>query len=98
LIILKTITRKDVCIQISELLNQDPILVDDIINCFFDCFKESIVAGDKVELRNFGIFQMQRRAPKVGRILATNTPINIPAANYLSFKPGKEMKDKVNEK
>lgn len=93
---MKAVTRKDICSKIAEDLNLEPELVDDIILNFFDAFKKVILAGDKIELRNFGVFQMLTRQAKVGRNLKTNEPINLPARRYLSFKAGKEMKDKVN--
>jgi len=92
----KTITRKDMGLKIAERMNLESELVDEIITAFVDSFKESILAGDKIELRNFGVFQMLKRAPKVGRLITSNTQINLPESNYLSFKAGKEMKDKIN--
>ncbi|HON56029.1 MAG TPA: HU family DNA-binding protein [bacterium] len=93
---IKTIIRKDVCNKIASELNLDPKIVDEIILNFFDSFEKCIIAEDKVELRNFGVFQMQTRQPKIGRNLKTNEPINLPKRRYLSFKPGKEMRNKVN--
>ena len=91
-----TIKRKDICEKLAEDLQLSPELVDEVIVNFFEVFRKAILSGDKIELRNFGVFQLTNREAKVARNLKTNEPMHLPASKYLYFKPGKEMKQKVN--
>jgi len=91
-----TIKRKDICDKIAADLELSSDLVNDVLVTFFDVFRKTILTGDKIELRNFGVFQMITRQSKMARNLKTNEPIQLPERRYLSFKPGREMKIRIN--
>jgi len=55
-----------------------------------------LAAGDKVRLTGFGTFSSRKRAARQGKNPATGENIQIPASNTPAFKPGKELKEKVN--
>ncbi|MBP7654600.1 integration host factor subunit beta [Candidatus Dependentiae bacterium] len=92
------ITRQNVCDKIAAEFNLDSDLIDELMINFFEVFKKAIISGDKIELRNFGVFQLVERKAKIARNLKTNEPIALPVKKYLSFKPGKEMKEQINQK
>ena len=56
---------------------------------------DALVAGDKVQLVGFGIFNVKDRASRIGRNPKTKEPINIPATRTPQFKAGKALKDVV---
>ena len=60
-----------------------------------DAITKALVAGDKVQLVGFGIFDVKDRAARVGRNPKTKEPINIPATKTPQFKAGKALKDAV---
>lgn len=60
---------------------------------------EALSAGKKIQISNFGTFEMKRRAPRVGRNPSANTPVHIPAKQVPNFRPGKALRDltKISE-
>jgi len=70
------------------------------LNAFTDVVAEALENGEKVEIRNFGVFMMKERAPRVARNPRTGKAVKVPAKLVPYFKPGKELKklEKVIEK
>ena len=60
-----------------------------------DAITDALVAGDKVQLVGFGIFDVKERAARTGRNPKTKEVINIPATKTPLFKPGKPLKEAV---
>jgi nucleoid DNA-binding protein len=89
-------TKRDLVIRISnetQMIQQDVLSV---VQKTLDYITEALVKGETVELRNFGVFEVKLRKPRVGR--NPNDPakdVQIPARAVVKFKPGKEMRDEV---
>ncbi len=89
-------TKRDLVIRISNdtgLIQQDVMAV---VQKTLDYITEALIAGKNVELRNFGVFEVKLRKPRVGR--NPNDPakdVQIPARAVVKFKAGKEMREKV---
>lgn len=89
-------TKRDLVVRISNdtnLIQQDVLTV---VQKTLDYITESLMKGETVELRNFGVFEIKRRKPRIGR--NPNDPakdVAIPARAVVKFKPGKEMREKV---
>ena len=67
-----------------------------VVQKTLDYITEALVKGETVELRNFGVFEVKLRKPRVGR--NPNDPgkdVQIPARAVVKFKPGKEMREEV---
>jgi len=56
----------------------------------------ALSTGDRVELRGFGSFTVKKRAPRVGRNPKTGASVNVPAKVVPHFKPGKELRERVD--
>ena len=67
-----------------------------IVSTFFDQITEQLAAGGRVELRGFGAFSTRYREARTGRNPRTGAAVNVPAKRVLYFKPGKEMRAKLN--
>ncbi|HEY7957218.1 MAG: HU family DNA-binding protein [Polyangia bacterium] len=67
-------------------------MVDDV----FDLIADGLAKGEKIDLRGFGTFSVRDSAARTGRNPQTGEPIAIPARRVPGFKPGKELKEKVN--
>jgi DNA-binding protein HU-beta len=67
-------------------------MVDDV----FDLIADGLTKGEKIDLRGFGTFSVRESAARTGRNPQSGEPIQIPARRVPAFKPGKELKDKVN--
>ena len=66
------------------------------LNCILGQFTNAIVKGERIEIRGFGSFNLHQRPPRIARNPKTGEAINLPAKVALHFKPGKEMRDRVN--
>ncbi|MFZ5806837.1 MAG: HU family DNA-binding protein [Verrucomicrobiota bacterium] len=90
------LTKRDLVVRIS---NETGMIQHDVLNVIqktLDYITESLAQGTAVQLRNFGVFEVKLRKPRVGR--NPNKPENdvpIPARAVVKFKPGKEMKATV---
>lgn len=67
------------------------------LNAFTDSVADALRAGDKIQLIGFGTFEVSERAERTGRNPHTGEEMVIPAAKSPKFKPGKALKDKINE-
>jgi nucleoid DNA-binding protein len=68
----------------------------DVVQKTLDYMAEALAKGDKVELRNFGVFEVKVRKARVGRNPnAPETDVPIPERSVVKFKPGKEMRAEV---
>jgi nucleoid DNA-binding protein len=91
-----TLTKRDLVIRISEEtgLIQQQVLV--VVQKTLDYIAEALAKGDKVELRNFGVFEVKVRKARIGRNPnAPATDVPIPERSVVKFKPGKEMRGEV---
>ena len=70
--------------------------VESALNCILGQLANAIVQGERVEIRGFGSFNLHHRPPRIARNPKTGEAINLPAKVALHFKPGKEMRDRVN--
>ncbi|NQU18776.1 integration host factor subunit beta [bacterium] len=88
-------TKKDIVLKISDETNIKQIVVKKIVQKTFDCIIDSLVRGEKVELRNFGVFKVKERRSRTGRNPRTGEVVPVPARKVAVFKPGLEMKNKI---
>jgi integration host factor subunit beta len=70
--------------------------VELIVATIFDEITEALARGDRVELRGFGAFSIKRRDPRTGRNPRTGTAVEVSAKAVPYFKPGKELRERVN--
>ena len=73
--------------------------LDDVelaINCLLKHMAAALAQGQRIEIRGFGGFDLHHRAPRRARYHMTGEAVQLPAKVALHFKPGKDMKDRVN--
>jgi nucleoid DNA-binding protein len=91
-----TLTKKDLAMRIADETGLACNDVQRILQKVLDYIIESLAKGEEVEFRNFGVFQIKERKPRIGR--NPNKPehvVPIPARKVVKFKPGKIMKKLV---
>jgi nucleoid DNA-binding protein len=94
----KCITKRDIVIKIADETGLRQSDVKEVVQRVLDYIIETLANGDKVELRNFGIFEPVIRKARIGR--NPNNPgveIKIPEKTVADFTPGKIMKIKMDE-
>jgi nucleoid DNA-binding protein len=91
-----TLTKRDLVIRISTETGQIQQHVLDVVQKTLDYIAEALAKGDKVELRNFGVFEVKIRKARIGRNPnAPATDVPIPQRSVVKFKAGKEMRAQV---
>jgi nucleoid DNA-binding protein len=91
-----TLTKRDLVIRISTETGLIQQQVLDVVQKTLDYISEALSKGDKVELRNFGVFEVKVRKARIGR--NPNAPakdVPIPERSVVKFKAGKEMRAHV---
>ncbi|MGC2447878.1 MAG: HU family DNA-binding protein [Candidatus Sulfotelmatobacter sp.] len=61
------------------------------VETVFDSMKKSLAAGNRIELRGFGVFNVRPRKTGIGRNPRTGAEVSIPPGRAVRFKPGKEL-------
>ena len=88
-------TKKDIVKKISDDCYLTQLTVKEIVQRTLDEIIEALVVEGKIELRNFGVFKVTKRAARPARNPRTGDPVNVPAKCVVTFKPGKEMEARV---
>ncbi len=89
----KNLTKREIVQKIYESANFNHKDVTFIVQQTLECIQEGLVSGKNVELRNFGVFELQVRKQRVGRNPnQPETDVVIPRRAVVKFKAGKEMK------
>ena len=73
-----------------------PEEVEQVIDIFFEEIVERLSEGGRVELRGFGTFTTRQREARTGRNPRTGESVSVPPKRVPYFKPGKEMRDRLN--
>lgn len=88
-------TKKDIILKVSDDSNLKQIDVKNVVQRTFDSIVEALVRGEKIELRNFGVFRLKQRKSRTGRNPRTGQVVPVPPRKVVIFKPGLEMKQKI---
>jgi integration host factor subunit beta len=91
------VTKKEIVRTISEEIGLTQLQTKEIVQKTFDAIVEALVAERRIELRNFGVFEVKRRAPRKARNPRTGDKVFVPEKYVVTFKPGKEMEQKVKD-
>lgn len=91
-------TKKEIVKTISEGLKLTQLKTKEIVQMTFEAIVETLVNEGRIELRNFGVFEVKRRAPRKARNPRTSESVLVPEKYVVTFKPGKVMEDRVQEK
>lgn len=78
----------------THLMQKD---VELAVKLVLDRISHALSRQERVEIRGFGSFALHHRPARVGRNPKTGEPVRIPAKHVPHFKPGKEMRERVNE-
>ena len=70
--------------------------VESAVNCLLKHMADALVQGQRIEIRDFGSFNLHHRPPRSARNPKTGEAVQLPAKVAVHFKPGKDMKDRVN--
>lgn len=88
-------TKKDIALKVSDATGIRQVIVKQVLEGIFDCVIGSLLRDEKIELRNFGVFKIKTRRPRIGRNPRTGQTVPVPSRRVVVFRPGLEMKQKI---
>src|SRR3990167_2372053 len=91
----RLVTKKEIVKTISDEIGMTQLKTKEIVQKTFDAIVETLVQDGRIELRNFGVFEVKRRAARKARNPRTGQRVDVPEKFVVTFKPGKEMEEKV---
>ena len=90
-------TKKEIVKTISDEIGLTQLKTKEIVQKTFDAIVDALVEERRIELRNFGVFEVKQRAARKARNPRTGEKVFVPEKFVVTFKPGKEMEEKVRE-
>lgn len=90
-------TKKEIVKTISDKTGLTQLQIKEIVQLTFDGIVETLLEEGRVELRNFGVFQVKSRKARKARNPRTGRQVDVPEKFVVTFKPGKEMEARVQE-
>jgi nucleoid DNA-binding protein len=89
------VTKKEIVKTISEEIGLTQLKTKEIVQKTFNAIIETLVEEERIELRNFGVFEVKKRAARKARNPRTGERVDVPEKYVVTFKPGKEMEERV---
>jgi nucleoid DNA-binding protein len=89
------VTKKEIVKQISERANLTQLKTKEIVQWTFDAIVDTLIEEGRIELRNFGVFEVKRRKARKARNPRTGAKVDVEPKNVVTFQPGKEMEERV---
>jgi len=90
-------TKKVMAQAIAEEMGLTQTQAQEIVQRVLDDITETLVQEGRIELRNFGVFEVRKRKPRRARNPRTGEQVEVPAKLVVTFKPGREMEERVGQ-
>ncbi len=88
-------TKKEIVKQIADKLDLTQLKTKEIVQHTFDAIVDTLLEVGRIELRNFGVFEVKQRKARKARNPRTGERVDVPPKYVVTFKPGKEMEERV---
>lgn len=93
---METVTKKDLVDRIAEKRpDVNKTIISDVVQLFLSSIEDALVAGQRIELRDFGVFAPKDRAPRTARNPKTGEAVAVPATRVATYKIGKQLKERL---
>ena len=93
----QTITKKELVNRIAERSKQTKVVVKDIVQQFLDEIVQELALGNRLEFREFGVFEVKERAARTAQNPRTLEKVEVPAKRVVKFKVGRLMRQNVGD-
>jgi len=90
-----TTTKKELVARIADRTGQTKVVVKDVIQTFLDEIVKELALGNRLEFREFGVFEVKERRARRAQNPRTLQKVEVPAKRVVKFKVGREMRAKV---
>jgi integration host factor subunit beta len=89
------VTKKEIVKDISDETGLTQLKTKEVVQKTFDSIVATLLEHGRIELRNFGVFEVKRRKARKARNPRTGDRVDVPPKFVVTFKPGKEMEEKI---
>ncbi len=93
----QTITKKELVNRIAESSKQTKVVVKEIVQQFLDEIVQELSIGNRLEFREFGVFEVKERAARLAQNPRTLEKVEVPAKRVVKFKVGRLMRQNVGD-
>lgn len=94
---MNTITKKDLVDRIAERTGNKRVIVKRIVQEFLDEIVHELGSGNRLEFRDFGVFELRERAARVAQNPKTMEKVRVPRKRTVKFKIGRLLKQRLHE-
>ena len=91
-------TKRELVTEVSEQMGFTQNEVSDVVQATLDTITETLAEGQRLEIRNFGVFEHKVREARIGRNPRTGDTVEIESKRVVVFKPGKQLKEFVQNR
>jgi len=91
------VTKKEIVKQISDRIGLTQLKTKEIVQDTFNAIVDTLIEVGRIELRNFGVFEVKKRKARKARNPRTGEKVDVPPKFVVTFKPGKEMEERVRQ-
>lgn len=88
-------TKKELVTRIAERTSQTKVVVKDVIQMFLDDIIDELARGNRLEFREFGVFEVKARSARRAQNPRTLVKVDVPAKRVVKFKVGRTMRNRV---
>ncbi len=93
----RTVTKKELVARIADRTAQTKVVARDIVQMFLDEIIRELGQGNRLEFREFGVFEIKERAARRAQNPRTLEKVDVPAKRVVKFRVGRTMKERVGE-
>ena len=90
-------TKKQIVKQIADRIEETQLKTKEIVQLTFEAIVDTLISDRRIELRNFGVFEVKQRKARKARNPRTGDRVDVPPKNVVTFKPGKTMEERVRQ-
>ena len=92
-----TVTKKELVARIAAQTRQTKVVTKDILQRFLDEIINELAQGNRLEFREFGVFEIKERPPRRAQNPRTLEKVEVPAKRVVKFKVGRMMRKRVTD-
>jgi integration host factor subunit beta len=93
----QTVTKKELAYRIALRSGHKKVIVRRIVQQFIDDIIGELARGNRLEFREFGVFELKRRAPRRARNPRTGERVDVPSKTVVYFKPGRALREMLEK-
>ena len=88
-------TKKEIVADIADKVGLTLVDTKEIVQATFEAIIDAIASEGRIELRDFGVFEVRQRAARTGRNPRTGEAVEVPSKRVVAFKPGRLMEERA---